>query len=109
MTATKQQQAPNILIVDDHPVVRKGIAASLAVLAGLLLITAGRRMVEMVREDLRPSAILTRQAFENAITVDMAVGGSTNAVVHLLAIAGRTPHTLVLDDFDAVSRSPASE
>ena len=65
---------------------------------------AGRRMVEMVSEDLRPSAILTRQAFENAITVDMAVGGSTNAVVHLLAIAGRTPHKLVLDDFDAISR-----
>ena len=64
----------------------------------------GRRMVEMVAEDLRPSKILTRQAFENAITVDMAVGGSTNAVVHLLAIAGRTPHKLVLDDFDTISR-----
>ena len=48
----------------------------------------GRRIVEMVREELRPSRILTREAFENAITVDMAVGGSTNAVVHLLAIAG---------------------
>src|SRR5664279_4738288 len=65
---------------------------------------SGRRMVEMVGEDLRPSKILTRQAFENAITVDMAVGGSTNAVVHLLAIAGRTPHKLVLDDFDTISR-----
>jgi L-arabonate dehydrase len=65
---------------------------------------SGRRMVEMVREDLRPSKILTRQALENAITVDMAVGGSTNAVVHLLAIAGRTPHKLMLDDFDAISR-----
>jgi dihydroxy-acid dehydratase len=65
---------------------------------------SGRRMVEMVSEDLRPSKILTRQALENAITVDMAVGGSTNAVVHLLAIAGRTPHKLVLDDFDAISR-----
>jgi len=64
----------------------------------------GRRMVEMVAEDLRPSKILTRQAFENAITVDMAVGGSTNAVVHLLAIAGRTGHKLVLDDFDSISR-----
>jgi len=64
----------------------------------------GRRMVEMVAEDLRPSKILTRQAFENAITVDMAVGGSTNAVVHLLAVAGRTPHKLVLDDFDTISR-----
>ncbi len=65
---------------------------------------SGRRMVEMVREDLRPSRVLTREAFENAITVDMAVGGSTNAVVHLLAIAGRTPHPLVLDDFDTISR-----
>ena len=65
---------------------------------------SGRRMVEMVREDLRPSHILTREAFENAITVDMAVGGSTNAVVHLLAIAGRTSHKLVLDDFDTISR-----
>ena len=65
---------------------------------------SGRRMVEMVREDLKPSQILTREAFENAITVDMAVGGSTNAVVHLLAIAGRTRHKLVLDDFDAISR-----
>ena len=65
---------------------------------------SGRRMVEMVREDLKPSRILTREAFENAITVDMAVGGSTNAVVHLLAIAGRTPHKLVLDDFDTISR-----
>jgi L-arabonate dehydrase len=65
---------------------------------------SGRRMVEMVREDLRPSRILTREAFENAITVDMAVGGSTNAVVHLLAIAGRTSHQLVLDDFDTISR-----
>jgi L-arabonate dehydrase len=65
---------------------------------------SGRRMVEMVREDLRPSRILTREAFENAITVDMAVGGSTNAVVHLLAIAGRTSHKLLLDDFDTISR-----
>src|SRR5262245_52396795 len=51
--------------------------------------TAGRRIVEMVREDLRLSKILTRQAFENAIRVNGAVGGSTNGVIHLLAIAGR--------------------
>src|SRR5246127_713697 len=50
---------------------------------------AGRRIVEMVREDLRMSRILTREAFENAIMVNGAIGGSTNAVVHLLAIAGR--------------------
>ncbi len=50
---------------------------------------AGRRIVEMVREDLRMSKILTRPAFENAIRVNAAIGGSTNAIVHLLAIAGR--------------------
>src|SRR5207245_4904599 len=50
---------------------------------------SGGRIVEMVNEDLRPSQIMTRQAFENAMTVDMAIGGSTNAVVHLIAIAGR--------------------
>lgn len=61
---------------------------------------AGRRIVEMVREDLRMSKILTRQAFENAIRVNAAIGGSTNAVVHLLAIAGRIGVPLELDDFD---------
>ena len=65
---------------------------------------SGRRMVEMVREDLRPTQIMTRRALENAITVDMAIGGSTNAVVHLLAIAGRLGIDLTLDDFDAISR-----
>src|SRR5215467_4843055 len=65
---------------------------------------SGRRIVEMVREELKPSCILTREALENAITVDMAAGGSTNAVVHLLAIAGRTRHKLRLDEFDAISR-----
>src|SRR6516165_9812028 len=56
---------------------------------GVLAQMAGRRIVEMVREDLRPSKILTREAFENAIRVNGAVGGSTNGVIHLLAIAGR--------------------
>jgi dihydroxy-acid dehydratase len=65
---------------------------------------SGRRIVEMVSEDLRPSRIMTRAAFENAITVDMAIGGSTNAVVHLLAIAGRLGVPLHLDDFDRISR-----
>src|SRR5258706_7418322 len=48
---------------------------------------SGRRIVDMVREDLKPSRIMTREAFENAITVDMAIGGSTHAVVHLIGIA----------------------
>jgi len=65
---------------------------------------SGRRIVEMVREDLRPSRIMTREAFENAITVDMAIGGSTNAVVHLIAIAGRLGIKLELDEFDVISR-----
>jgi len=65
---------------------------------------AGRRIVAMVNEDLRMSAILTRQAFENAIMVNGAIGGSTNAVVHLLAIAGRIGVDLSLDDWDKLGR-----
>jgi dihydroxy-acid dehydratase len=65
---------------------------------------AGRRIVEMVHEDLRPSRILTRRAIENAIVADMAIGGSTNAVVHLIAIAGRIGVDLPLEEFDRISR-----
>jgi L-arabonate dehydrase len=65
---------------------------------------SGRRAVELVWEDVRPSQIMTRHALENAITVDMAIGGSTNAVVHLVAIAGRLGIPLELNDFDAISR-----
>ncbi|HEX7329250.1 MAG TPA: IlvD/Edd family dehydratase [Casimicrobiaceae bacterium] len=61
---------------------------------------AGRRIVTMVHEDLTMSKILTRAAFENAIVVNGAIGGSTNAVVHLLAIAGRIGVPLTLDDWD---------
>jgi L-arabonate dehydrase len=61
---------------------------------------AGRRIVEMVAEDLLISRILTREAFENAIRVNAAIGGSTNAVIHLLAIAGRLAVPLCLNDFD---------
>jgi L-arabonate dehydrase len=61
---------------------------------------AGRRAVDMVREDLRMSKVLTRAAFENAIRVNAAIGGSTNAVVHLLALAGRIGVKLELADFD---------
>ena len=63
---------------------------------------AGRRIVEMVHEDLRISKILTRQAFENAIRVNAAIGGSSNFVLHMLAIAGRVGVPLTLDDFDRV-------
>ena len=60
----------------------------------------GRRIVEMVKQDIRMSKILTRQAFENAIRTNAAIGGSTNAVIHLLAIAGRIGVELKLEDFD---------
>ncbi len=63
---------------------------------------SGRRIVEMVRENLTMSKILTRAAFENAIRVNAAIGGSTNAVIHLLAIAGRIGVDLSLDDFDTL-------
>ena len=61
---------------------------------------AGRRIVEMVHEDQRLSQVLTRQAFENAIRTLAAIGGSTNAVIHLIAIAGRLGVPLTIDDFD---------
>jgi len=63
----------------------------------------GRRIVEMVKEDLWMSRILTRSAFENAIRTNAAIGGSTNAVIHLLAIAGRIGVSLKLDDFDRLA------
>ena len=65
---------------------------------------AGRRIVAMAAEGLRPSRILTRQAMENAITLLCALGGSTNAVVHLPALAGRLGIDLPLDLFDSISR-----
>ena len=65
---------------------------------------SGRRAVELALEDVKPSRIMTRQAIENAIVVNMAIGGSTNAVIHLLAIAGRLGIDLCLEDFDSISR-----
>src|SRR5215472_13190781 len=65
---------------------------------------SGRRIVEMIEADLRPSRIMTRAAFENAVTALMALGGSTNAVIHLIAIAGRLGIPLTLADFDRISR-----
>jgi dihydroxy-acid dehydratase len=63
---------------------------------------AGRRIVELVKEDVRLSRILTKQAFENAIRANAAIGGSTNAVIHLIAIARRIGVELTLDDWDRV-------
>lgn len=65
---------------------------------------SGMRIVNMVREDLRLSKILTREAFENAIRVNAAIGGSTNAVIHLKAIAGRIGVDLQLEDWTRVGR-----
>ncbi len=65
---------------------------------------AGRRAVEMVREKMNLSKILTRQAFENAIRVNAAIGGSTNAVIHLIAIARRIGVDLKLEDWDKFGR-----
>ncbi|MGQ0662804.1 MAG: L-arabinonate dehydratase [Pseudomonadota bacterium] len=64
----------------------------------------GQRIVEMVWEDLKPSAILDQRAFANGIVVDMALGGSTNAVIHLMALAERRGVAMRLDAFDAESR-----
>jgi L-arabonate dehydrase len=63
---------------------------------------SGRRIVEMVKEDLKLSDILTREAFENAIVTNAAVGGSTNLIIHLQAIAGRIGVDLCLEDFDRI-------
>jgi dihydroxy-acid dehydratase len=64
---------------------------------------AGRQIVELVERDLRPSDILTREAFENAIKTLAAIGGSTNAVIHLIAIAGRLGVKLTIDDFEKLA------
>ncbi len=64
----------------------------------------GRRVVEMVWADLKPSDIMSTAAFENAVTVAMSLGGSTNAIVHLIAMAGRSGASLNLDRFDELSR-----
>ena len=83
-----------------------GCATALAVSSKKLRIAkkSGERIVEMVRENLKPSDILTRDAFENAITIDMALGGSTNAVLHLKAIAEEANVSLPLEVFDEIAR-----
>jgi len=83
-----------------------GCATALAVSSSKLRIAkeSGERIVHLVEEDLRPSEILTREAFENAIMVDSALGGSTNAVLHLVAIAREAGVDLPLRLFDDLSR-----
>ena len=65
----------------------------------------GRRAVDLAWENLKPSGLLSRESFENAITVDMAVGGSTNAIIHIIAMARRAGFDISLEDFDRISRS----
>jgi dihydroxy-acid dehydratase len=64
----------------------------------------GRRIVDLVWQDIKPSDILTAAAFDNAVTVDMAMGGSTNAIIHLVAMAGRAGVDLPLTRFDEISK-----
>ncbi|WP_416069822.1 L-arabinonate dehydratase [Streptomyces sp. AK02-01A] len=66
---------------------------------------SGRVIVDLVQRDLRLSRILTREAYEDAVTTVLALGGSTNAVIHLIAMAGRSGVRLTLDDFDRVART----
>ncbi|MFC0849850.1 L-arabinonate dehydratase [Streptomyces noboritoensis] len=66
---------------------------------------SGLRIVDLVREDVKPSRILTREAYEDAVTTVLALGGSTNAVIHLIAMAGRSGVRLTLDDFDRIART----
>jgi hypothetical protein len=66
---------------------------------GQMAYETGRRIVQMVREDLKPSDILTRPAFENAIVVNSAIGGSTNAPIHLIAIAKHAGVDLAIQDW----------
>ncbi len=65
---------------------------------------SGRRIVQMVKDDMKPSDIMTKDAFENAIRTNAAIGGSTNAVIHLLAMAGRCGIDLTLEDWDRCGR-----
>lgn len=66
---------------------------------------SGLRIVELVRQDVKLSRILTREAYEDAVTTVLALGGSTNAVIHLIAMAGRSGVRLTLDDFDRIART----
>ena len=67
---------------------------------------SGKRIVEMVEEELNLSKVLTKESFQNAITLNSAIGGSTNSVIHLLAIAGRSEIELELEDFEKAEDIP---
>src|SRR5699024_1174929 len=65
---------------------------------------AGKRVVDLVWEDVNPSDILTKNAYENGIKVAMALGGSTNAIIHIIAMAKRSQQAISMSDFDRISR-----
>jgi len=84
--------------------VRCGTALAVSSLKRRIAFASGERIVQLVREDITPRQILTREAFENAIRVDLALGGSSNTVLHLLSIAKEAGVELPLEAFDALSR-----
>ena len=86
-----------------------GCATSLAVAAkkDRIAEASGERIVELVRKNVLPRSIMNKQAFENAIKIDMALGGSTNTVLHLMAIAHEFGIDLPIDKFDEISRTTA--
>ena len=85
--------------------VRCGTALAVSSLKRRIAFASGERIVQLVRDDITPRQILTRAAFENAIRVDLALGGSSNTVLHLLAIAREAGVELPLDVFDELGRS----
>jgi len=93
-------------IADTLGLTLPGASSIPAVLAehSRLAASTGRRIVDMVWQDLKPSDVLSEKSFENAITADMAICGSTNAIVHVIAMAGRAGVDLTMDRFDAISR-----
>ncbi|MBI1752355.1 MAG: dihydroxy-acid dehydratase [Acidobacteria bacterium] len=103
---TANTMAASLELIGLSPMGLNGIPA-VDPLKGEAAETCGRLVMDLVRKDLRPSAILTREAFENAIASVAATGGSTNAVLHYLALAREAGVPLTIDDFDAISaRTP---
>jgi dihydroxy-acid dehydratase len=83
---------------------RCGSALAVSALKRRIAFASGEKIVELVRKDIKPSSILTRAAFENAIRVDLALGGSSNTVLHLLAIANEAGVDLPIETFDILSK-----
>ncbi|HET6420892.1 MAG TPA: dihydroxy-acid dehydratase [Geobacteraceae bacterium] len=84
---------------------RCGTALAVSALKRRIAFASGEKIVELVRENITPRSILTRSAFENAIRVDLALGGSSNTVLHLLAIANEAGVDLPIETFDILSKT----